>query len=78
MMDKSKEPREWAVNVVYKMVHTVYVTAATKKEAEDLAVEAWIHGQDGEGNGDDYSGDEIDGLDHVSAVEWWPEEEERR
>ena len=77
-MGKSKEPREWVVNIVYKMVHTVYVTAATKEEAEDLARDAWIRGQDGEGQDDDYSGDGIDGLDHVSVVEWWPEEEEQR
>lgn len=76
-MDKSKEPREWVVNIVYRMVHTVYVTAATKKEAEDLAWDAWMCGKNGEGQYDDYY-DKVVGLDGVNVVEWWPENKEEQ
>lgn len=65
---KKEELKEYAVNVVYKMIHTVYVTASSKREAKEAAIEAFTEGME-----EDFSGDEMDGIDHASVVDWWPE-----
>lgn len=64
---KREEPKEYAVNVVYRMIHTVYVTASSKREAKEAAIEAFTEGME-----EDFSGDTMDGIDCARVVDCWP------
>lgn len=57
-----KEDREYCVNVVYSMVHTMCVEASSKKEAEEKAIEQFPEETD-------LMDDEIDEILMARAVE---------
>ena len=61
--------REYTVNVVYKMVHTFYVEAEDPSEAIDKATDEFVFG------GEDFSDDEMDGIDHATIVKVSPDPE---
>lgn len=59
---KKKEYKEYTVNVVYTMIHTMYVEASSKREAEAQAMEDFH-------NETDFMDDEIDEVLRARVVE---------
>ena len=61
-MAKKTKTKEYAVNVVYTMIHTMYVEASSKEEAEAKAMEDFH-------NETDLTDDEIDEVLRARVVE---------
>ena len=61
-MAKTKKTKEYTVNVVYTMVHTMVVEASSKEEAEAQAMENFH-------NETDFMDDEIDEVLRARVVE---------
>ena len=66
-----KKKKEYCVNVVYTMVHTMWVEAESEEEAKNAALDKFV-------DEPDFSDDEIDSVDDahvVRSIEVEPQED---